>query len=313
MALLRSAGLLRPFLVVARTGNLSAAARELSVSQPALTKSVRKLEEQFGVTLFDRRARGMTLTPSGAALLAHARLIETQCRFADAEIEALAHGEAGQLRVGAGTYWGSTLVPPAIAQLQSRFPRLRVSLEVGVNSVVLPKLYAGDLDLVMSALPEASALPLGIQMEHFGQFHQRVVAGRDHPLQRRRRLTTADLARYGWVVYQHDQDVLSRLTRVMRAHGGDPPNVVVVTTSLLAVMQLLKSGPYLACLADAYLSAMPEPGIGVLPFHREIWSFPSGALYHASLRGFAPVMGLIDALRELQRERRRGAKPMRVR
>jgi DNA-binding transcriptional LysR family regulator len=311
MALLRSAGLLRPFLAVARTGNLSAAARELAVSQPALTKSVRKLEQQFGVALFDRRARGMTLTPSGAALLAHARLIEAQCRFADAELEALAHGEGGQLRVGAGTYWGPTLVPLAIARLQSRFPRLRVSLEVGVNASILPRLYAGEFDLVMSALPEASTLPLGIQMEGLGQLHQRIVAGRQHPLHRRRRVTVSDVARHPWVVYQHDADLLDRLNRVMRARGGEPANVAVVTTSLLAVIQLLKTGAYLACLPDAYLRAMPEPQIAVLPLAREIWSFPSGALYHASLRSFAPVTALIDALRDLQRERRRVAKAAR--
>src|SRR5205814_3550626 len=110
MPLLRNAGLLRSFLAVARAGNLSAAARDLSVSQPALTKSVRKLEQQFGVALFDRRARGMALTPNGAALLAHARLIEAQCRFADAEIEALAQGEGGIIRIGAGPYWGPRLV-----------------------------------------------------------------------------------------------------------------------------------------------------------------------------------------------------------
>src|SRR5689334_10300806 len=102
MPLLRNADLLRPFLAVARTGNLSAAARELSLSQPALTKSVRKLEEIVGVPLFERRARGMTLTGSGTALLAHARRIEAQCRFADAEIGAIARGEAGSIRIGAG-------------------------------------------------------------------------------------------------------------------------------------------------------------------------------------------------------------------
>src|SRR5437660_11341443 len=220
MALLRSIGLLRPFLAVARTGNLSAAARAPAVSQPALTKSVRKLEQHFGVALFDRRARGMALTPTGAALLAHARLIEAQCRFADAEIEALAHGEAGTIRIGAGPYWGPTLVPLAVARLQARFPKLRVALEVGGNTITLPKLFAGDLDVVMSSLPDASTLPAGIAMEDFGEFHLRVVAGRHHPLHRKRRITIRDLAKYSWVLYQHDQDTLNKLTRVMRADGG---------------------------------------------------------------------------------------------
>ena len=302
MPLIRNVALLRPFLAVARAGNLSTAARELAVSQPALTKSVRKLEQHFGVALFDRRARGMALTPTGAALLAHARLIEAQCRFADAEIEALAHGEAGTIRIGAGPYWGPTLVPIAVARLQARFPRLRVDLEVGVNTITLPKLFAGDLDLVMSALPDATTLPPGIAMEDFGEFHLRVVAGREHPLQRKRSVTALDLARHSWVLYQHDKDTLDKLTAVMRAGGAESPNVIVVTTSLHAVMQFLKSGPYLACLADAYLRAMPEPGVGILPFRSDIWSFPSGALYHASVRNFAPISALVAALHELSAE-----------
>src|SRR5438874_343226 len=262
--LLRNADLLRPFLAVARKGNLSAAARELSLSQPALTKSVRKLEQLAGVALFDRRARGMVLTPSGTALLAHARLIEAQCRFADAEIGAIARGETGSIRIGAGPYWGPTLVPLAIAQLHERFPKLRVDLEVGVNSVVLPKLFAGDLDLVMSALPSSRALPPGIEMEDFGEFHLRVLAGRHHPLQRKRRVTVADLARQPWVLYQHDKDTLDKLTKLLRvAAGKDGPDVRVFTTSLHAVMQFLKSGPYLACLADAYMRAMPEPDVAI--------------------------------------------------
>src|SRR5437667_4930543 len=204
MVILRSIVLLCPLLAVSKAGNLSAAARDLSVSQPALTKSVRKLEQQYGAALFDRAARGMVLTPSGAALLTHARLIEAQCRFADAEIEALAHGEAGTIRIGAGPYWGRALVPLAVARLQARFPRLRVDLEVGVNTITLPKLFAGDLDFVMSALPDPTTLPAGIAMEDFGEFHLRVVAGDQHPLHRKRRVTAADLARYAWVLYQHD-------------------------------------------------------------------------------------------------------------
>lgn len=313
MPLLRNADLLRPFLAVARTGNLSAAARELSLSQPALTKSVRKLEEIVGVPLFERRARGMTLTGSGTALLAHARRIEAQCRFADAEIGAIARGEAGSIRIGAGSYWGPTLVPLAIAGLHARFPKLRVDLEVGVNTVILPKLYAGDLDLVMSALPPAHAVPPGIETQDFGEFHLRVVAGRDHPLQAKRRVTASDLARHPWVLYQHDQDTIDKLTQVLRSAGKAPPEVRVVTTSLHAVMQFLKSGPYLACLADSYLRAMPEPGIAIVPFEREIWSFRSGALYHASLASFTPVTALIEGLRELFRDKRRPKKAVRPR
>jgi DNA-binding transcriptional LysR family regulator len=115
------------------------------------------------------------------------------------------------------------------------------------------------------------------------------------------------------VLYQHDKDTLDKLTVVMRAGGAQPPNVVVVTTSLHAVMQFLKSGPYLACLADAYLRAMPEPGVAVIPFRREIWSFPSGALYHDSVRNFAPISTLVAALHELAPDKPRKARTFRAR
>ena len=165
----------------------------------------------------------------------------------------------------------------------------------------------------MSALPDAATLPPGIAMEDFGEFHLRVVAGREHPLLRKRRVTAADLARHSWVLYQHDKDTLDKLTAVMRAGGAESPNVIVVTTSLHAVMQFLKSGPYLACLADAYLRAMPEPGVGILPFRSDIWSFPSGALYHASVRNFAPISALVAALHELSPQAPRHAKSSRRR
>jgi DNA-binding transcriptional LysR family regulator len=296
MALLRSAGLLRPFLAVARAGTLSAAARELSVSQPALTKSVRKLEQQVGVPLFDRRARGMSLTASGAALLAHARMIEAQCRVADGELDALARGQAGRIRLGAGPYWGNTVVPRAIARLHERLPGLDVGLEVAVNTVIQPKLYAGELDVIVGALPESAALPAGIERHDICRINLRVVAGRHHPLQRRTRVTVADLGRYPWVVYQHDRDVMDKLAALLQRGGAAPPEIRVETTSVTAVMQLLRSGPYLACLADAFLRAAPEPAIAILRYPHDIWSFPSGALFHAAVRDFAPIRLLIDLI-----------------
>ena len=297
MALLRSAGLLRPFLAVARTGTLSAAARELAVSQPALTKSVQKLEEQVGTPLFERRARGMALTPSGNALLAHARMIEAQCRVADGELDSLARGEAGRIRVGAGPYWGNTVVPRAIAHLHERMPRLDVNLDVGVNAVIQPRLFAGELDLIVGGLTDdPGTLPAGIEQRDFYTINVRVVAGRHHALHRRARVAVPDLARYPWVFYQHDRDVMVRLSALFQRSREKPPEIRVETTSLHAVMQLLRTGPYLACIADAYLRAAPEPHIAMLPYPRAIWAFPAGVQFHTALRDFAPIRTLLDLI-----------------
>ena len=296
MPLLRNAALLRDFLAVTKTGSLSAAAQALGVSQPALTKSIRRLEQHYAVALFERRARGMALTSFGETLLGHAKLIEAQCRFADAEMHGFVKGEGGRLRIGAGPFWGATVLPVAIAKLQQQLPRLQIDLDVGVNTLIHPRLFAGDLDIVVCALPDLELLPPGIEVHRFFDLKMRVIAGDDHPLVKRRHVVAADFGPYPWALYQRDREIVQKLLMALRADGGAPPRVMVESSSVLAVLELLKSGPYLSCIADAFLRVRPDSGVQAVKFHREIWSCPSGALYHQTLRHFAPIHALIAAI-----------------
>jgi DNA-binding transcriptional LysR family regulator len=88
------------FLAVVEHGSLRAAAQQLGVTQPALTKAVRRLEDSFGVLLFERRARGVALTTYGSALVRHARDLRSSVRAAWDELGALRTGSAGLVRVG---------------------------------------------------------------------------------------------------------------------------------------------------------------------------------------------------------------------
>jgi DNA-binding transcriptional LysR family regulator len=299
MPLLRNAGLLRHFLAVTQAGSLSGAAQVLAVSQPALTKSIRRLEQHYGVALFERRARGMMLTPFGETLLAHAKLIDAQCRFADAEMQAFGRGEGARLRIGAGPFWSATVLPVAIAQVQRELPKLRVELDVGVNTVVHPHLFAGDLDIVVCALPDGAALPGGIEVHRFLDLHMRVIASVGHPLMRRRQVSAADLQPYPWALHRHDREMVQKLLQALHADGAEPPSIMVESTSVLAVLEVLKSGPYLSCIADAFLHVRADLDIGVVPYHRDIWRCPSGALYHRSLRRFLPIEMLIAAIDDI--------------
>lgn len=91
--------LLSSFLVVAEKGSITEAAKVLNISQPALTKSMRRLEDELGVKLFDRVPVGVRLTRYGAILLDHARIIENEYRHAIARIS--------EVRDGAGPRFGS--------------------------------------------------------------------------------------------------------------------------------------------------------------------------------------------------------------
>src|SRR5262245_23007107 len=140
MAVLRNAHLFRQFLTVVNEGSLTAAGQKLAMTQPALTKSIRKLEEELGATLFERLPRGTALTAYGKTLLPHAQRIVAECRLADLELQAFGSGHAGLLKVGAGLMFGATMVPSAISQLYARYPGVAFQLLSGVTEVNYPLL-----------------------------------------------------------------------------------------------------------------------------------------------------------------------------
>ncbi len=294
--MLGSLGLLRHFLAVAEDGNLTSAARRLGLSQPALTKSIRRLEASLGATLFERRSRGMALTPQGLIMLRHARDIATECRFAESELEAARRGHKGQLRIGAGPFWGSAIVPRAVARLHERFPDLQIELLTGVNTITHPKLFRGDLDLVVSALPGDEPLPSFVVAHELMTIEMRLVAGRAHPLWAKPVILAPDLDPYRWIIYQEDREVLAQLLPALRAAGGAPPRFAVEASSLFAVVHLLEAGPYLACLAEPLVRALSTSSIGILPFRPPIWSFPAGTLVRRSLEATLPVRAFLELL-----------------
>ena len=99
------------FLAVARTGSFTAAAVALKVAQPTLTKSIRGLEQELGVTLFDRLPRGAALTAAGAALRRHAERVGVQMRDAAEELRSIGGGAGGLVSIGAGPAWSAACCP----------------------------------------------------------------------------------------------------------------------------------------------------------------------------------------------------------
>ena len=113
---------LRNFLTVADVGRITTAAESLNVSQPALTKSIQKLEAEVGTKLFTRVPKGMQLTQAGEILAHHARVMENEYRHATMRIAELSGAEQGGLRVGAGPIWLVRILPPAVAEFQKSHP-----------------------------------------------------------------------------------------------------------------------------------------------------------------------------------------------
>ncbi|ABR60902.1 transcriptional regulator, LysR family [Sinorhizobium medicae WSM419] len=289
MDLFRHVGLLRSFLMVAREGNVTAAAEKLGISQPALTRSIRRLEDETGFRLFDRHTRGVTPTIYGKALLRHAQLIDTECRFASSELEALRSGHRGQIKIGGGPFWGAALLPRAVARLHSLLPKLQVNLQIGVNNVLHPKLLDGELDLVVSAAPrDLSQFPEHFRFTRITTIRSQMFVREGHPILAQERIRYEDLANYPWIMYQQDPEIIERVATLLKDLGVNPPRIAIKASSLMAVLELLRSGDFLACLAAPILGVVQDVGIRPVPIDREIWSFPAGITYHRAIEQSTP-------------------------
>jgi DNA-binding transcriptional LysR family regulator len=128
---------LQYFVEIANLGSFTKAAEKLLVAQPAISKSIQKLEDELQLTLFDRSERAVALTPEGQALLVHARAILSRVEEAHKEMEELRGLEKGEIRIGLPSMFGSYYFPQIITEFKKKYPALNISVvEEGTIEVV---------------------------------------------------------------------------------------------------------------------------------------------------------------------------------
>ncbi len=143
----------RVFVTVAETGSFRQAAQRLHLTQPAISATVRKIEQELQCTLFTRGQRGVELTEMGAALLPLARdLIHTAERLRE-QVHANAGDLVGVVRVGCSTSLGKYFFPLALARFRSRHPRARAIVLIADRQVTLQRLLDGEVDFMLSSVP----------------------------------------------------------------------------------------------------------------------------------------------------------------
>lgn len=271
--------LLHHFLVVSERRNITAAAEELHITQPALTRSIHHLEKLVGVKLFERLPTGVALTREGEILARRAKLMELEYRHALAEIRALEQGLSGKLRIGAGPVWMSSILPPVIAAFHKQFPKVRVRLTGGVINTLVNSLLSGDIDVMCGTLdfptqPEIVKEPL-VRIRHA------VVARNNHPLARQGVASARDLVQYPWLTLADDQIGVSRIGAYFAANGLSPPMIAVETTSY-AMFKLLREGNFLAHFAEQMLPDAERFELTRLPHEGTFWESEAGIAYRTS-------------------------------
>ena len=145
---MRHSKLLYYFSEVAEAGTLTAAALEIGITQPAVTRSLKQLEDILGVTLFDRFPTGVVLTVEGQILARRVKLMNLEFKHALAELADQNGGVSGRLRIGAGPVWLLSILPPVINEFHKKFSQVRVSITGPGFDAGIQQLLDGDLDMI---------------------------------------------------------------------------------------------------------------------------------------------------------------------
>jgi molybdate transport repressor ModE-like protein len=135
---------------VARAGSVSAAARALGYTQPAVSHHIARLEAEVGTALITRLGRGVRLTDAGLALVEHADAVLTRLTAAEEDVAAIAGLRAGRVRLVTFPSGGATLISGALSRLRAAHPGVEVSFDEAEPEDAIPQLRSGDADLVLA-------------------------------------------------------------------------------------------------------------------------------------------------------------------
>ncbi|HVP55405.1 MAG TPA: LysR family transcriptional regulator [Candidatus Eisenbacteria bacterium] len=207
---------LRIFQAVAQTRSFTGAAGVVNLTQPGISKHIRQMEEYFGVSLFDRSGRKVTLTGAGAILYEATQEIMATIDAAERRIDDLKGLRGGKLRLGTSFPVGVYLLPAVLARFRKRYPAVEVTLDIALSETIGPKLLANEIDLGLVSYeprdPRLVARP-------FLTDELVVIVPRDHKWAAKGQITPQELAGETFILAARGAGTRSVMEERLKAQG----------------------------------------------------------------------------------------------
>jgi DNA-binding transcriptional LysR family regulator len=234
---------LRDVIAIAERGSLRAAARHLGLAQPALSRSIHELERELNTALFERRARGMILTPMGMAFVRRANVALKEITRAREEIEQLQGGMSGEIVAGLSIAAHIALLPSALGPFRRRYPLVGLHLIEGLFPTLESGLKDGRIDFYVGPRPER-AIPPELIEEKLGDNTRTILGRKGHPLGKARSLR--DLADAEWATTSITIQVENELGELFASHKLPKPRLALRSQSALTLIISLANTDLLA-------------------------------------------------------------------
>jgi LysR family transcriptional regulator of gallate degradation len=245
----------RAFLALVAAGSFVGAASATGLSQPALHRAVRDLEQIWGQPLVERRGRGVAITTAGCRLARAVRLAEVEIAAALATIAGDA--QCGRIAVGAMPLSRALVLPSALARFQSGAPRATVDIYEGSWRDLIEPLLDGIIDFTIGALRETAAP--GTEQEPLFVNRLAVIGRAGHPLSGVANPGLGELADYGWIVGQAGSPLRAHWEAMFK--GRSLPAMPIECGSVMVIRGVLDKTDLLTLLSPDQVALEIDAGM----------------------------------------------------
>lgn len=294
---------LKALLAVAAQQSESRAAELLGVSQPAIHRSLRVLEDACGAALYVKSARGTRLTDSGEALLRRVKLALAELRAMEADIAACSGQLRGRIVVGALPLSVQLILPEAVAAVMRQHGQIQITVVDGTYDSLTQQLRHADVDLMVGALrPDA---PPEVQQEALFRDDLAVIARPGHPCLRDGPPTLERLLHWPWVVPLPGTPARAALQRLFADQGLPAPRDDLQATSTPFTRMIVTRTDHLALASQGQARHDERAGIlAIVPIDTRCSSRTIGLALRSGGEPSPDLQALVEALREQAAEPR---------
>lgn len=228
---------LQAFLAVADTGSFSAAAEQIHLTQPAVSKRINSLESRLGQTLFNRLRRGVTLTEAGKLLVPKAEALLSQAQDIERHMQDINHTVTGTLAIGISHHIGLHRLPKILKRFSQRYPEANLEITLIDSEQAQEALVAGKIELGIVTLPPKSHA--SIHATPVWHDPLSIVTHLEHPLQQLKTVTPQSLCKHPAILPHRKTITRQIITQAFKTKNTKPE--VVIETNYLETNRMLIS------------------------------------------------------------------------
>jgi len=229
---------LQHFVAVVETGSISAAARRLYLAQPAISASIKKLENELNMPLLHRRERGVRLTEAGQQFLQHARQILKQAKDAKLAMQAIEGLDQGDVEIGVPPMLGSYFFPPLLMAFKHQYPSLRLNIIDSGTQSIRKKLLDGDLELGVVADHD---IPAEFETGKLIREEMVVCMAADHPLAEFDKIEYSDFLKHELILFGKGYYHHALIDRISQKEK-EKPKIAFTSNLLPLIKSIIRKG-----------------------------------------------------------------------